>query len=165
MKLPKFFAGNFSNEGDNNVLICEREVSKSRRIFGKKLTLYPQKPQSSGDFGSGGRTRTCDPAVNSRLLYQLSYTGILWRRGPESNRCTRLCRPVRSHSATWPQVALRWVFSRLRLWLRALNEHDVTELRYVVAIQSGINRFVHSSTNHLVARFPEPAVYTVDSTR
>jgi hypothetical protein len=24
---------------------------------------------------SGGRTRTCDPTVNSRLLYQLSYAG------------------------------------------------------------------------------------------
>jgi hypothetical protein len=26
-------------------------------------------------FGSPGRTRTCDKAVNSRLLYQLSYRG------------------------------------------------------------------------------------------
>src|SRR6266540_2800574 len=26
--------------------------------------------------GSRGRTRTCDPPVNSRLLYQLSYSGI-----------------------------------------------------------------------------------------
>ena len=25
--------------------------------------------------GSSGRTRTCDPAINSRLLYQLSYRG------------------------------------------------------------------------------------------
>ena len=25
-----------------------------------------------------------------------------WRPGPESNRCTRLCRPLRNHSATWP---------------------------------------------------------------
>jgi short subunit dehydrogenase-like uncharacterized protein len=28
-----------------------------------------------------------------------------WRRGPDSNRCTRLCRPLRSHSATAPLVA------------------------------------------------------------
>ena len=28
-------------------------------------------------FGSPGRTRTSDPAVNSRLLYQLSYRGSL----------------------------------------------------------------------------------------
>jgi hypothetical protein len=26
--------------------------------------------------GSSGRTRTCDPAINSRLLYQLSYRGM-----------------------------------------------------------------------------------------
>ena len=26
-------------------------------------------------IGSGGRTRTCDKAINSRLLYQLSYAG------------------------------------------------------------------------------------------
>ena len=29
--------------------------------------------------GSPGRTRTSDPAVNSRLLYQLSYRGASWR--------------------------------------------------------------------------------------
>ena len=35
----------------------------------------------SGRFenGSPGRTRTSDPAVNSRLLYQLSYRGTLMR--------------------------------------------------------------------------------------
>ena len=27
-------------------------------------------------LSSGGRTRTCDPTVNSRLLYQLSYAGM-----------------------------------------------------------------------------------------
>ena len=30
------------------------------------------------------------------------------RRGPESNRCTRLCRPLRSHSATAPNGARPW---------------------------------------------------------
>ena len=29
----------------------------------------------NGFDGSPGRTRTCDPPVNSRLLYQLSYRG------------------------------------------------------------------------------------------
>ena len=79
--------------------------------------------------GSPGRTRTSDKAVNSRLLYQLSYRGtvsiktterylaepplfakrfqqlflMLWRPGPESNRCTRLCRPLHDHSATRPR--------------------------------------------------------------
>ena len=28
-------------------------------------------------YGSTDRARTCDPAVNSRLLYQLSYCGIV----------------------------------------------------------------------------------------
>ena len=28
------------------------------------------------ETGSGDRTRTCDPLINSQLLYQLSYTGI-----------------------------------------------------------------------------------------
>ena len=26
-------------------------------------------------IGSGSRTRTCDPMINSHLLYQLSYAG------------------------------------------------------------------------------------------
>jgi hypothetical protein len=30
--------------------------------------------------GSPGRTRTCDKAVNSRLLYQLSYRGTMLGR-------------------------------------------------------------------------------------
>jgi hypothetical protein len=30
---------------------------------------------SGGQFNSRGRTRTCDPLINSQLLYQLSYTG------------------------------------------------------------------------------------------
>ena len=32
-------------------------------------------PDKSSEVGSPGRTRTSDPAVNSRLLYQLSYRG------------------------------------------------------------------------------------------
>ena len=31
---------------------------------------------SGAQYGSSGRTRTCDPTINSRLLYQLSYRGI-----------------------------------------------------------------------------------------
>ena len=30
-------------------------------------------------IGSTGRTRTCDRSVNSRLLYQLSYCGIIYK--------------------------------------------------------------------------------------
>ena len=38
----------------------------------------PLKPQivSGALIGSGGRTRTCDPMINSHLLYQLSYAGL-----------------------------------------------------------------------------------------
>ena len=33
-------------------------------------------------YGSGGRTRTADPVVNSHLLYRLSYSGIATRASP-----------------------------------------------------------------------------------
>ena len=33
-------------------------------------------PIPCSSSGSGGRTRTCDPVVNSHLLCQLSYAGI-----------------------------------------------------------------------------------------
>ena len=33
---------------------------------------------------SRGRTRTCDPVINSHLLYQLSYAGIASGKGQES---------------------------------------------------------------------------------
>ena len=39
-------------------------------------SVLPGLPRES----SGGRTRTCDPTVNSRLLYQLSYAGKLLKR-------------------------------------------------------------------------------------
>jgi hypothetical protein len=28
--------------------------------------------------------------------------GLMWRPRPELNWCTRFCRPLRNHSATWP---------------------------------------------------------------
>ena len=31
-------------------------------------------------YGSLGRTRTCDPMINSHLLYQLSYRGTNFKR-------------------------------------------------------------------------------------
>ena len=73
--------------------------NKGLTISGKILVL----------IGSGSRTRTCDKLINSQLLYQLSYagSGILWRRGPDSNRCSRICNPLRSLSATAPNVPLK----------------------------------------------------------
>ena len=56
--------------------------------------------------GSGSRTRTYDPAVNSRLLYQLSYTGINGRGGR-----IRTCDPLvpnqmRCQTALHPEIML-----------------------------------------------------------
>ena len=39
----------------------------------------PVKDKPLDCIGSGGRTRTCDKAINSRLLYQLSYAGSGYR--------------------------------------------------------------------------------------
>ena len=50
----------------------------SRPVRQKYLKERPQRiERCSLSFKcSRGRTRTCDPAINSRLLYQLSYPGI-----------------------------------------------------------------------------------------
>ncbi len=79
--------------------------------------------------GSQSRTRTYDRAVNSRLLYQLSYLGSVWpdpiaearagRKGatrrrsqiPPGDGQTARARPDR-----WPSVARDW---RERAWSRA----------------------------------------------
>ena len=47
-----------------------------------------------------------DPACRSSTVVEQ-------RRRPESNRCTRLCRPLRSHSATAPEEAATSVAGRL----------------------------------------------------
>src|SRR3990170_3014911 len=48
-------------------------------------------PDGPAWCNSRGRTRTCDPPVNSRLLYQLSYSGRRWlvATASQSNRATR----------------------------------------------------------------------------
>ena len=46
------------------------------------------------------------------------------RRGPESNRCTRLCRPLPNHSATAPQgqmVSAGSAFAQARAWVVLLH--------------------------------------------
>lgn len=53
-------------------------------------------------FGSPGRTRTCDKAVNSRLLYQLSYRGTdareagVYALSPKSQRSSACSSRVNS---------------------------------------------------------------------
>ncbi len=65
-------------------------IGSSRKIFdgtwSRVSVSPPQRAQNARQRGvnssegraasSRGRTRTCDPPVNSRLLYQLSYSGI-----------------------------------------------------------------------------------------
>jgi hypothetical protein len=60
------------------------------------------KPPSKKD-GSPGRTRTSDPAVNSRLLYRLSYRGI-------ANGCAEPSRVLSYHSEDAAQaISVFWV--------------------------------------------------------
>lgn len=52
---------------------------------------------------------------------------FIWRLGPESNRRTRLCRPLHDHSATQP------IFHTLRTWVLAvlpLNSQSSCILQY-----------------------------------
>ena len=43
----------------------------------RNRALKVVKSFQKNDLSSPGRTRTYDPAVNSRLLYQLSYRGMV----------------------------------------------------------------------------------------
>ena len=47
-------------------------LSKKRKYIAKSTLIYHQ----SAYFGAPNRTRTYDTAVNSRMLYLLSYWGI-----------------------------------------------------------------------------------------
>ena len=42
------------------------------------------------------------PAVKNMIYIN----ELEWRPRPELNWCTRFCRPLRNHSATWPQTRL-----------------------------------------------------------
>ncbi len=82
-----------------------------------------------------GRASRCDlRSTNERLGVAQMARGAQ-RRRPESNRCRRLCRPLRSHSATSPGIArkgidplIRWPFpGRLaQLGERRLDKAEVT---------------------------------------
>ena len=57
-------------------------MAASRATRQTHATPHAKRPLNSLDdrdswrrFNSRGRTRTCDPLINSQLLYQLSYTG------------------------------------------------------------------------------------------
>jgi hypothetical protein len=61
-----------------------RKGKKSMTNWNSQMTNWnsqdDERPTSKkvglSETGSGDRTRTCDPLINSQLLYQLSYTGI-----------------------------------------------------------------------------------------
>ncbi|CAH1668148.1 hypothetical protein CHELA40_14854 [Chelatococcus asaccharovorans] len=58
-----------------------------------------------GLFGSPSRTRTCDKAVNSRLLYQLSYRGSL-TQGSGYSMSVRTATPFRGSLDVFVQAVL-----------------------------------------------------------
>ena len=49
-----------------------------------------------------GYNPTKRPAFSGSLGQRWTSRTTLWRPGSESNRRTRLCRPLHDHSATWP---------------------------------------------------------------
>ena len=53
-------------------------------------------------YGSPDMTRTCDPLVNSQLLYRLSYPGTRGKPGENTARL-RGCQFARSSAALPPQ--------------------------------------------------------------
>ena len=61
--------------------------------------------------GSGSRTRTYDPRINSPLLYQLSYAGTRWRSRREGQR--KIAKPfcaVKTGNPAFNRVP-RWCIS------------------------------------------------------
>jgi hypothetical protein len=78
---------------------------RSRRVGSRWAARAKRERQGSGleparmKIGSSGRTRTCDPAVNSRLLYRLSYTGRTVRETSWRGAHVK-CVPAKS--AFWP---------------------------------------------------------------
>ena len=58
-----------------DITLAEIETELQRRC-GVRAGLSTNHNALRQEDGSPGRTRTSDPAVNSRLLYRLSYRGI-----------------------------------------------------------------------------------------
>ena len=72
-----------SNQGYTNInynflVKLFSELNYEQKIkLSKNLQLVDSiREVKTGQFGSSGRTRTCDQLINSQLLYQLSYRGI-----------------------------------------------------------------------------------------
>ncbi len=52
-------------------------------------------------------TRLKSQGILSPSCLPIPPPGQVWRRGPELNRCTRFCRPLRNHSATAPYSKMK----------------------------------------------------------
>jgi hypothetical protein len=61
----------------------------------------PRRTRPAGDV-SRQNSRQSPRAVEPPAERRIGFAGHSQRRRPESNRCTRLCRPLRNHSATAP---------------------------------------------------------------
>ena len=81
---------------------------RSRRAASASERKLPHTPTPDDEAGSPGRTRTCDLAVNSRSLYQLSYRGMCLLAAepgfePELRDSKSLVLPLH-HSAATPST-------------------------------------------------------------
>ncbi len=110
------FASVSRRQGAYSNLLCALQEVKFKK--NKQICHATSKKEKAQAFdkpelfliGSASRARTCDPMINSHLLYQLSYRGsvcfqavnLKWRPEPESNRRTRICNPLHHHSAIGP---------------------------------------------------------------
>ena len=60
-------------------------------------------------YGASNRTRTYDTAVNSRMLYRLSYGGMYWWTMLESNQLPRVYLSTAFRNANCPYIYLKLV--------------------------------------------------------
>jgi hypothetical protein len=77
-----------------NLMVAYRgwgRVSSRRRSANEKR----HKPLGLRRWSSRDRTRTCDPLINSQLLYQLSYSGRRGKIGRERLKFKASCPPLR----------------------------------------------------------------------
>ena len=78
-------------------------LARSRRC----LTALSDNCGCDACLGSIARTPGTKKARLKRAFDQYDVQRSIWRPGPESNRGTRLCRPLHHHSATWPVAYIR----------------------------------------------------------
>lgn len=81
--------------GDGAIWYSRRD-SNSRDLTENQASS----PLDDRNGGAPGRHRTCDAQLFELPLYRLSYRGLLWSPGPESNRRRGICSPAHGRSAT-----------------------------------------------------------------